>query len=89
MAHIRSRDHSEEQLADYFWYHTRVQSAKNPLLREVREARVLIGNGAFGVVYQTVKVVDLRKHSSEDDDHARAALHREVKFLEKLSHVSC
>jgi hypothetical protein len=93
---VRSRDQSVmETSTANSWYMTRLQSSKAPLVAEADNSRILIGSGAFGRVFKAVdrssgnyfavKMVDLNKQGNVE--HARAALHREVKILERISHV--
>ncbi|KND86510.1 MAP kinase kinase kinase SSK2 [Tolypocladium ophioglossoides CBS 100239] len=73
---------------------TRLHTAKRPLFQEAKGLRELIRTGAFGKVFKTVdrasghsfavKVVDLKAHGNIE--LTRAALHKEVKALERLSH---
>ncbi|KZZ90282.1 Protein kinase-like domain protein [Moelleriella libera RCEF 2490] len=96
---VESRDYSEEQArssGEKLKYHTRLVSARESKIRDVDSPRTLIGRGPFGEVFRSydlktghafaVKVVDLTK-SGGDLNHARAGLHREVKILERLSHL--
>jgi hypothetical protein len=94
---VRSRDQSvlEASSTANSWYMTRLQSSKAPLVTEVSGSRVAIGQGAFGKVFKAVdraagnyfavKMVELDKLANEEQ--ARAAIHREIKYLERLSHV--
>lgn len=97
---VESRDYSEEQArssGEQLKYHTRLVSARESKIRDVDSLRTLIGRGPFGEVFRSydlktghafaVKVVDLTK-SGGDLNQARVGLHREVKILERLSHVS-
>lgn len=80
------------------WYMTRLQSAKAPLFAELDNYRVLIGQGGFGKLYRTVdktsgnsfavKEIDLGGRAGVDLEEARTSLHREIKILESLTHVS-
>ncbi|KAL8296120.1 hypothetical protein RB597_009420 [Gaeumannomyces tritici] len=87
-------DHTEAQS----WHVTRLNTAKCQLFEEVKEARERLGgddSGAFGTVYKAVdkktgnlfaiKVVKLEGDPLQIQT-ARAALHREVKNLERLNH---
>lgn len=96
---VRSRDLSiPESSSANSWYMTRLQSAKRPLFTELEGSRVLIGEGGFGKVYKTVdkasgnyfavKVVDLTTRQGVDAEASRVALHREIKIMERVSHVS-
>lgn len=61
-------------------------------------ARTYISEGAYGKVYKTVdqmtgnffavKVINLRNPDIVNIELARAALHKEIKILEAVSHVS-
>ena len=95
---VRSRDLPTEfdESKVYTWYDTRLHTARKGLFREAEGVpRVLIGRGQFGEVFRTVdlesgnplavKVVRLDRYT--DVEQARAALHREVKALERLKHV--
>lgn len=95
---VRSRDRPTEfdESELHTWHNTRLHTAKNPLFLEAEGVpRVLIGQGNFGKVYRAVdlasghpfavKVVMLDKYPNIE--RARAALHREVKTLERLKHV--
>jgi hypothetical protein len=77
------------------WHITRVTSTKLPVIQPIDGVRERVGSGAFGEVFKAVdkttghpfaiKVVDLQAQG--DVDIARACLHREIKAMEKLSHV--
>lgn len=96
---VRSRDLSLlEPSTPASWYMTRLQSAKAPLVVEAdANMRILIGKGAYGKVYKTVdrmtgnffavKVVNLKAPEIINIELSRAALHKEIKILEALSHV--
>ncbi|KAK4132125.1 kinase-like protein [Trichocladium antarcticum] len=96
LENVRSRDISvPETLWPNSWYMTRLQSSKTAVVAEAKGGRTFIGEGAFGKVYRTVdqtsgnyfavKVVDLRSQGG-NIELARAALHREIKILERVSH---
>lgn len=89
--HPSDVDHSQYQS----WYMTRIHSTNKLLVDEVGGTRVKIGGGAFGTVYKAidsrsgnyfaVKEVDLS--TERNRDVVRSHLHREIKALERLSHV--
>jgi hypothetical protein len=97
---VRSRDRSllDTEIADatQSWYMTRLQSSKAPLVTEfLKIPRQRIGKGGFGEVFRAVdaatgnpfaiKVVKLTEGGNSEVE--RATLHREMKILERLSHV--
>lgn len=96
-ANVRSRKLPTESDSElHTWHNTRVQSARRNLFREAdRKLRVKIGDGTFGAVYRTVdlesgnafavKVIKLDAYT--DIEYARAAVHREVKNLQRADHV--
>jgi serine/threonine protein kinase len=96
---VRSRNLPTEGDSEvHTWHNTRIHTARRILFREADEApRVVIGEGQFGAVYRAVdlesghafavKVIKL--HQFPDVEQARAVAHREVKALQKLSHVCC
>ncbi|KAK4113273.1 kinase-like protein, partial [Canariomyces notabilis] len=97
LQHVRSRDLPTEfdQSELHTWHNTRIHTARKVLFREAEGApRALVGEGQFGKVFRAVdlvsgnpfavKVVLLHKYTNME--LARAALHREVKTLEKLKH---
>lgn len=98
---IRSRDLPTEFDASELqtWHNTRLQTVGRVLFREAEEQfRVPIGNGTFGNVYRTldlesgnpvaVKVVNLSHYTTTDQQEwARAHLHREIKALQTFKHV--
>lgn len=99
LKHVKSSDVSiVESSTAHSWYMTRLQSAKAPLFTELKGCRVPIGKGGFGNVYKTidqasgkyfaVKEVDLKGQGGLDLELARAMLHREIKIMETVSHVS-
>lgn len=96
LRNVRSRNLSlPDTSAANSWYITRLASARAPLVVEAKNSRVYVGKGAFGQVFKTVdrstrnyfaiKVVNLK--SCDNVELGRAALHREIKILERLSHV--
>jgi serine/threonine protein kinase len=75
---------------------TRLNTTKDPIFQDIKHLREKIGRGAYGTVYEAVdrtsgykfaiKVVDL---SGQDDvEAARAILHREIKLMQQVKHVS-
>ncbi|KAF2457520.1 kinase-like domain-containing protein [Lineolata rhizophorae] len=99
LQNVRSRDRPTEFTDSelHSWHNTRLHTARKVLFREAEGApRVLIGAGAFGAVYRAVdfesgnpfavKVVRLDTLPDTKVEHARAALHREIKALEQLKH---
>jgi hypothetical protein len=96
---VRSRNLPTEGDSEvHTWHNTRIHTARRILFREADKApRVVIGAGQFGAVYRAVdlesghafavKVIKL--HQFPDVEQARAVAHREVKALQKLSHVCC
>ncbi len=98
LKNVRSRDLSiPETSTPNSWYMTRLQSSKAAVVAEVKGSRTLVGQGAFGKVFRAVdqtsgnyfavKVVNLRDQGLKVE-LARAALHKEIKILERASHVS-
>jgi hypothetical protein len=77
------------------WHITRLNTTR-PNFQDVRELRKKIGIGSFGTVYSAydqtsgykfaIKVVHLDRYGNTDE--ARALLHREIKVMERLKHVS-
>lgn len=77
---------------------TRVRPAKYPVLEDTPGSRSKIGSGTFGTVYSAldmtsgdriaIKVVNLGAYSGGNLEKARAMLHREIKVMERVKHVS-
>ena len=75
----------------------RLAALKEPVVIEFEGTRELIGQGMFGKVFKArdlistnyfaIKSVNLKRRGP-NIELARAALHKEVKVLEKVSHVS-
>jgi hypothetical protein len=96
-ANVRSRNLPTEGAPEvHTWHNTRIHTARRILFREADDVpRVVIGQGQFGAVYRAVdfesghafavKVIKLDQFP--DIEQARAVAHREVKALQKLSHV--
>ena len=94
---LRSRDQPTAQDLSELqsWHITRLHTTNQHRVDEVKESRVLIGEGAFGKVYKTVerssgcllavKLVGIA--GSTNPDLLRAAIHKEIKVMEKLRHV--
>jgi hypothetical protein len=94
---VRSRNlPTEDDSEVHTWHNTRIHTARRILFREADDVpRVAIGEGQFGAVYRAVdlesghafavKVIKLDQFP--DAEQARAVAHREVKALQKLSHV--
>lgn len=78
------------------WHVTRLHTAKDSLFKDIPERRLIKGKGAFGAVYEAtdqesghlfaIKVVTLEAYPNPDV--ARTLIHREIKTMEKLKHVS-
>lgn len=78
------------------WHVTRLHTAKRSLFKDIPLLRDAIGEGVFGVVYKAtdqesghvfaIKVVKLEAY--HDADVARSLIHREIKVMQKLKHVS-
>ncbi len=78
------------------WHNTRLNTTKRACVDDIRALREFKGAGSFGTVFQTVdrrsgdaiavKVVNLGDYG--DIETARALLHREIKVMERLQHVS-
>ncbi|CAK7210374.1 hypothetical protein SCUCBS95973_000757 [Sporothrix curviconia] len=97
----RTRDlPTEDNSEKHTWHNTRIHTNNKtgPLFREAPDAiRTFLGEGAFGSVFKTVdletghafaiKVIDLKKHPG-GIQHARSAVHAEVKLLQRLKHVN-
>lgn len=98
LQNIRSRDRpTEYDDSEYLsWHVTRLNTANSPRFEEIEQLRKEIGEGAFGKVYKAVdrmsghnfaiKIVEIKAYGSIDD--ARARIHREIKVMERLKHVS-
>lgn len=95
---LRTRDQPTEQnLSElHSWHMTRFHTANKCRVEEERQKRTLIGKGAFGTVYQTVErstgqpIAVKEIGLTDDPDRAtllRAAIHREIKIMERLRHV--
>jgi hypothetical protein len=88
------QDDSEAQS----WHITRLNTAKDPVFRDIKSLRRPIGSGSFGTVYEAIdwasghkfaiKVVHLDRYNTKDRDLARAGLHREIKIMGRVKHVS-
>jgi hypothetical protein len=97
---VRSHDRPTEMDGSeaQSWHITRFNTAKGPLFRDVPHLRAKLGSGAYGTVYSAVdqasgnlfaiKVVKLNRAAGMDIDTARALLHREIKVMERVKHVS-
>lgn len=95
---VRSRDRPTEgdQSEVLSWHITRLDTARGNLFKDIPRLRELVGKGTYGKVYRAVdetsgnlfavKVVKLEGYG--DIDAARAMLHREIKVMERLRHVS-
>lgn len=98
---LRSRDRPTDVDASEVrsWHVTRLNTAKQSLFKDIVHLRQEQGAGAFGTVYKAVdvssghhfaiKVLNLADSPSLDVETARAILHREIKVMERLKHVSC
>lgn len=104
LQYIRSRDlpteynHPTEYKCSeaLSWHVTRLHPVKGSHLQDIKHLRHEIGSGSYGKVYSAVdqdsgktfaiKIVDLKRQN--DIDAARAILHREIKVMESLKHVS-
>ena len=98
LQNMRSRDRPTE--GDYSealsWHVTRLRTGQRPLFNDIVHLRIRIGSGNHGEVYRAVdwasghtfaiKVVNLAK--TPDVDAGRALLHREIKVMMELDHVS-
>jgi len=95
---VRSRDRPTENddSEAQSWHITRLNTTKGPIFQDIKHLREEIGRGAYGTVYSAVdqtsghkfaiKVVDLGGQG--DIEAARAILHREIKVMQKVKHVS-
>jgi hypothetical protein len=95
---VRSRDRPTENdnSEAQSWHITRLNTTKGPVFQDIEHLREKIGRGAYGTVYEAVdrtsgykfaiKVVDLSGH--DDVEAARAMLHREIKVMQRVKHVS-
>ncbi|KAI3318579.1 kinase-like domain-containing protein [Xylariaceae sp. AK1471] len=93
---VRSRDRPTEvdHSEALSWHMTRLNTGKESKLKDVQSLRHQKGNRAFGTVWEAVdqisghlfaiKVVRLSQY--DDEDTARALLHREIKVMERLHH---
>lgn len=97
---MRSRDRPTDiDLSEaQSWHMTRLATATIPLFQDVVRVREETGSGGFGKVYRAidrssgylfaVKVVDLAANKTLNIETARALLHREIKVMERVKHVS-
>ena len=95
---VRSRDRPTENdnSEALSWHITRLNTARGPCFKDIPSLREFKGAGSFGTVFQAVdqtsghnfaiKVVKLEDYG--DIETARALLHREIKVMERLHHVS-
>ncbi|KAL2873020.1 hypothetical protein SGCOL_011819 [Colletotrichum sp. CLE4] len=80
---------------------TRPRTSKHAIVRENKQARRLIGEGAFGKVYISqdeetsawidIKVIQLRKFFKNDGfdiNKARAIFHRELRVMQSTNHAN-
>ncbi|KAK1673185.1 kinase-like domain-containing protein [Colletotrichum godetiae] len=80
---------------------TRPRTSKHAVVRENKQARRLIGEGAFGKVYISqdeetsawigIKVIQLRKvfkNDGFDINRARAIFHRELRVMQSTNHAN-
>ena len=95
---VRSRDRpTENDNSEVLsWHITRLDTVKGSLFKDIPHLRLEKGKGSYGTVYEAVdqtsghtfaiKVVQLENYG--DVYAARALLHREIKIIQGLSHVS-
>lgn len=95
---VRSRDRPTENdnSEALSWHITRLDTVKGSLFKDIPHLREWKGEGSYGNVYKAVdqtsghifaiKVVKLKKYG--DIDAARALIHREIRFMKRLKHVS-
>lgn len=95
---VRSRDRPTEydNSEALSWHITRLDTVKGTGFKDIPHLRDEIGKGSYGKVYKAIdqasghifaiKVVKLEEYG--DIDAARALLHREIKMMERLHHVS-
>lgn len=95
---IKSRDRPTEydNSEAFSWHMTRLITAMGARFEDIPHLRKVIGEGSYGKVYEAIdqtsahrfaiKVVNLEKYTNIDV--ARALIHREIKVMERLNHVS-
>lgn len=80
------------------WHLTRLNTTKRPPFEEIESTREEMASGAFGCVYKVtdrvsgnkfaIKKIKLKPDGKGGIEKARASVHREVKIMQRLEHVS-
>lgn len=95
---VRSRDRATEydKTEVMSWHMTRLNTIKGTCFSDIPEYRSVKGSGAFGKVYAAtdrvsgyefaIKVIHLQLYHNPEE--AQVLVHREIKILTRLSHVS-